>query len=376
MKNVLCTYHYDPLDRLNGTTPALQSGSLRFYCQSRIATEIQGSTHYSIMQHGDQLLAQQTHRADQHTSTLLATDLQRSVLQTISAAEQQTIAYTPFGHHANKHTNTHLLGFNGERTDPVTGHYLLGNGYRAFNPVLMRFNSPDTLSPFDKGGINSYSYCQSNPIKFRDPSGHFVTSLRGLFAVEGITSSLGGIALALSSPARTSGPAIATYALGTLGLLYGGLATRVPGTLAGSLLAGSSSALGAASMAMGARTTRLGSSQLFRRGSLTSMEEALEESARFRPNRHREPPPDYIDPLPGFRSPSQPDSQPQPPSYVQLFPERQSDSRGEVPGYTPISQAHEPTTLEKTTVKISKLPEIHRKTSVASKSTSIRDTKL
>jgi hypothetical protein len=64
-KTVLCSYHYDPMNRLTGTTPALQSGSLRFYCQSRIATEIQGGTQHSIMQHGDQLLAQQTHQADQ-----------------------------------------------------------------------------------------------------------------------------------------------------------------------------------------------------------------------------------------------------------------------------------------------------------------------
>ena len=129
-KTVLCSYHYDPMNRLTGTAPALQSGSLRFYCQSRIATEFQGSTQHSIMQHGDQLLAQQTHQADQHISTLLATDLQRSVLQTTNGAEQQTIAYTPFGHHANENTNTHLLGFNGERADSVTWHYLLGNGYR------------------------------------------------------------------------------------------------------------------------------------------------------------------------------------------------------------------------------------------------------
>ncbi|EGH35731.1 hypothetical protein PSYJA_44541, partial [Pseudomonas syringae pv. japonica str. M301072] len=38
----------------------------------------------------------------------------------------------------------------------MTGHYLLGNGYRAFNPVLMRFNSPDSLSPFGEGGVNAY----------------------------------------------------------------------------------------------------------------------------------------------------------------------------------------------------------------------------
>ena len=66
-----------------------------------------------------------------------------------------------------------LLGFNGERPDPVTGCYLLGNGYRAFNPVLMRFNSPDSLSPFGKGGLNAYAYCSGDPVNLSDPSGHF-----------------------------------------------------------------------------------------------------------------------------------------------------------------------------------------------------------
>lgn len=180
-KTVQCSYHYDPMNRLKGTSPALQSGSLRFYCQSRIATEFQGSTQHSIMQHGDQLLAQQTHQADQHISTLLATDLQRSVLQTTNGAEQPTIAYTPFGHHANENTNTHLLGFNGERADPVTGHYLLGNGYRAFNPVLMRFNSPDSWSPFGEAGINAYAYCMNNPLLTNDPSGHIFKFIQKSF---------------------------------------------------------------------------------------------------------------------------------------------------------------------------------------------------
>ena len=65
-----------------------------------------------------------------------------------------------------------VLGFNGERLDPISGHYHLGNGYRAYNPVLMRFTCPDSWSPFGDGGINPYAYCAGDPVNRTDPSGH------------------------------------------------------------------------------------------------------------------------------------------------------------------------------------------------------------
>ncbi|UWF50912.1 RHS repeat-associated core domain-containing protein [Pseudomonas sp. N3-W] len=172
-ETLLCQYRYDPLDRLTGhaqpNTPTLQ----RFYCKSRLATEIQGTTGHSIVQHDDLLLAQLRRQDDAIDTTLLVTDQQRSVLQTLEASQQrQPIAYSPYGHRPAESGLTSLLGFNGERRDPVTGHYLLGNGYRAFNPVLMRFNSPDSLSPFEQGGLNSYAYCFGDPITWSDSTGH------------------------------------------------------------------------------------------------------------------------------------------------------------------------------------------------------------
>ncbi|WP_236468108.1 RHS repeat-associated core domain-containing protein, partial [Pseudomonas syringae] len=41
-----------------------------------------------------------------------------------------------------------------------------------YNPVLMRFNSPDSLSPFDEGGLNAYGYCGGDPVGFVDETGH------------------------------------------------------------------------------------------------------------------------------------------------------------------------------------------------------------
>ncbi|ULH10795.1 RHS repeat-associated core domain-containing protein [Serratia marcescens] len=72
---------------------------------------------------------------------------------------------------AAAHINS-LLGFNGERIDPVLGSYHLGNGYRMYNPTLRRFMSPDSMSPFGAGGINPYVYCAGDPINHTDPTGH------------------------------------------------------------------------------------------------------------------------------------------------------------------------------------------------------------
>ncbi|VVO10690.1 hypothetical protein PS858_01369 [Pseudomonas fluorescens] len=54
----------------------------------------------------------------------------------------------------------------------LTGWYLLGNGTRAYSPCLMRFQSPDDLSPFGEGGFNSYGYCGQDPINYVDPTGN------------------------------------------------------------------------------------------------------------------------------------------------------------------------------------------------------------
>jgi len=172
-QNLLCRYHYDPLDRVVSSTLPTRPTILRFYQRHQLATEIQDKAQCSIMQYGRQLLAQQ-HKHDGLSETgLFATDLQSSVLATTDATRLQHDAYTPYGHRTDQEGALTALGFNGERQDPVTGHYLLGNGHRAYNPVLMRFNSPDALSPFGEGGLNSYAYCSGDPVNRTDPTGQF-----------------------------------------------------------------------------------------------------------------------------------------------------------------------------------------------------------
>ena len=175
---ILSRYSYDPLDRQTDCTPLTLPAIQRFYCKSRLATEIQGSLQTSVFQHDDQLLAQQRQQDGSVDTTLLATDQQRSVLGTRGLSGSHPLAYSPYGHRPAENGLLSLLGFNGERPDPLTGHYHLGNGYRQFNPVLMRFNSPDSWSPFGEGGLNTYGYCGGDPRNRADPTGHM---LKGLF---------------------------------------------------------------------------------------------------------------------------------------------------------------------------------------------------
>lgn len=62
-------------------------------------------------------------------------------------------------------------GFNGECFDVHTHCYHLGQGHRVYSPALKRFTRPDFLSPFGRGGVNSYAYCNGDPINFIDPHG-------------------------------------------------------------------------------------------------------------------------------------------------------------------------------------------------------------
>lgn len=66
----------------------------------------------------------------------------------------------------------HIYSYGGERFDYASQNYLLGNGYRCYSASSMSFWQPDSMSPYNKGGINPYCYCMNDPINFVDPTGH------------------------------------------------------------------------------------------------------------------------------------------------------------------------------------------------------------
>lgn len=111
--------------------------------------------------------------SNRQRSLLLAADLKNSVLVELDAGNPNRIAYSPYGHRSAQHEVKSQRGFNGDFHEAKHGWYLLGNGHRAFNPRLMRFHSPDRLSPFGKGGLNAYMYCGGEPVMNSDPTGRW-----------------------------------------------------------------------------------------------------------------------------------------------------------------------------------------------------------
>ncbi|MDZ5432184.1 RHS repeat-associated core domain-containing protein [Pseudomonas fluorescens] len=209
LKTELCRYRYNALDQLIGCELAGQQELQRFYRHEHLTTELQGQVSRNVFQYDKQLLALQSCEGGVLDSQLLTTDQQRSVLQVTGPGGATRQVYTAYGHRRAESGFGSLLGFNGEAVDRVTRHYLLGNGHRAFNPVLMRFNSPDRLSSFGRGGWNAYAYCQGDPVNFCDPTGQFaLDSILRLF-VSSSTFASSVIALKPVIPFKLANSALA-----------------------------------------------------------------------------------------------------------------------------------------------------------------------
>jgi len=103
---------------------------------------------------------------------LLMPDPRQTPLGERSASGLQRMAYTAYGQRNASSGPGSRTGFNGQLREPQ-GWYHLGNGHRVYNPVLMRFHSPDLLSPFGKGGLNCYAYCVGDPVNCTDPTGQW-----------------------------------------------------------------------------------------------------------------------------------------------------------------------------------------------------------
>ena len=138
---------------------------------------------------------------------LLALDLKNSVLAEIDSSNPNQIAYSPYGQQSSQREVMTRLGFNGEMREATPEWYLLGNGYRTYNSRLMRFHSPDSLSPFGEGGLNAYIYCEGEPVMNSDPTGQSVWALSRF--VQSMTGRVGNVAIQMvSKTASTVGSGV------------------------------------------------------------------------------------------------------------------------------------------------------------------------
>lgn len=150
----------------------IECSQLNFYLGVNLVTVKREKRTSTVFRMLDTPLAEKEH-GNTSPIKIMVTDGNGSILQTNSLSENSSLTYTAYGHHLNKQCNPSLLGFKGERYQPETGWYLLGNGQRAYHPTIMRFLSPDSLSPFGAGGLNGYAFVTGDPVNYNDPSGHF-----------------------------------------------------------------------------------------------------------------------------------------------------------------------------------------------------------
>jgi RHS repeat-associated protein len=199
-------YGYDALDSLTNSQ-SNDGTEQRFYRDGQLASQLRGDEQRSFIRAGEHLLAEQQSGANASTQ-LLVTDAKKTVLAEVSQDGSNDLTYNAYGHQSSADPAASGSGFNGELRESATGWYLLGQGYRAYNPVLMRFHSPDSLSPFGDGGLNAYAYCVGDPVNYLDPSGHIPWWV-GLVAGVAATVLTAGIAApmtaALGVSAATAG---------------------------------------------------------------------------------------------------------------------------------------------------------------------------
>ena len=167
--NVTAQYGYDGHDQL------LYSGTdarkvQRRYLANSLDSLLEDGLLTEYLHAGGQPRAQQ----QAGSATLLLTDHAGSVNTEHDADGTRHARYAPYGEQQPEDAGQplrSLLAFNGEARESAFGWYLLGSGYRAYNPGLMRFHSPDSLPP-EEAGINPYVYALGNPVYWHDPTGH------------------------------------------------------------------------------------------------------------------------------------------------------------------------------------------------------------
>ncbi|PVZ11420.1 MULTISPECIES: RHS repeat-associated core domain-containing protein [unclassified Pseudomonas] len=103
------------------------------------------------------------------TRVLLALDCLNSPLRGVLGEVKLRQAYTPLGFTSRP---LFAIGFAGLSSGGTRSLCIAGNGARFYYSPVGRFITGDAFSPFGKGGLNSYAWCEGDPVNRSDPNGH------------------------------------------------------------------------------------------------------------------------------------------------------------------------------------------------------------
>ncbi|XXG98285.1 DNA replication protein psf2 [Hypoxylon texense] len=205
----LSEYSYDASGKLvcqkvQGTDTYLH------YRGDKLVATATGDSKVSYISDGGEYWGQTLQKDGKTQTQLWASDSHQSVLSWFDTAKPTEVnhqTYTPYGFNAG----SSAVGFNGQWRDPVTGWYHLGNGYRVYNPALMRFHSPDQWSPFASREPNAYAYCLGDPVNRVDPTGH-LSLLGAEFGWRDLAMTLVGVGVGVVVGLLTGGAGFAIAA--------------------------------------------------------------------------------------------------------------------------------------------------------------------
>jgi len=141
-----------------------------FYQMNNLQRVLRGDQSCCILRVNNSAIAELHETMVPIRRLLLAIDSMKSIIRAHDTSIRHVLSYSPYGHHPRSGHALPILAFNGDKLDTSTERYFLGKGHRTYSPGIMRFSSPDALSPFLQGGLNSYSYCSGDPINYQDPS--------------------------------------------------------------------------------------------------------------------------------------------------------------------------------------------------------------
>nr|WP_236838697.1 RHS repeat-associated core domain-containing protein [Caldalkalibacillus salinus] len=163
-----------------------QGTTTYLYSDDKVAAEIDGSGMVHHQTYGHNLIHRQVGQADMlfyvyngHADVMQVTDYEGNILNTYD--------YDIFGHHlVEEETIANPYRYAGYVYDSELEYYYLNARY--YDPEIARFITEDTYRGeyTDPLSLNLYTYGHNNPIRYHDPTGHFIQFAVG--AVVGVAT--------------------------------------------------------------------------------------------------------------------------------------------------------------------------------------------